>query len=1100
MLQLVLGTSGKGKSEYIINMLKEKLIEGREDVYLIVPDQLTFSKERVFLQRLGAKLSSKIKIWSFSKLAEEVFRLFGGVPEKSLSETGKFVMLSKAIKLSQDNLKIYQKAGDNILKLLIEAIEEFKTNLISPDALREVSNLSSGNLKDKINDIALIYEIYNALIKDEYLDENDVLTRAGEIIKDKGFLKNAIVAFDGFESFNKQKLEIIKAALKNAELTYVSFATDTLGLNEESLFEPISKTARIIKSIASEEGVKENVPVYFKEAKRFENDELKFLEENLFRDKFETYLNDVENISIFEAKTFYDEAEYLAATIRNLIIKEKYRYGDFAVISKDPGKYYGILAPVFEKWDIPLYFQEPVRLDSRPIIRLIISAFNVALRGFRSEEILLLLKTGLTEFNSDDISLFENYLYLWKIEGRSFLSDFYKHPKGFGYDEDEESLGILCRLNNIRKSIIAPLSEFKEEIKEAEASKISEAIYNLLINLKADSVISQSFKKYVDIGMPDLARDGTAAWKKLMDILDEFSGAFKSEVITGEEYFSVFKDLVSKAETRDIPMRMDTVSLSSSDIFKAEDEKVIFIIGASQGEFPYVPTESGIFTDSERSKLLEFDLNLESKLEDKIKEERYFAYAAASGAKEKLYLSYHLVSGEEENLPGRLITDIKRLFPKVKVKRNESTEYYASTYNSAFALYASLYNEESNERESLKELLNEKEDFQNKLKALDIAGNKSEFKLSDKALADKMFSDSYFSASQVESYHKCAFSYFCKYGLNVKEKRTAEIDNLEYGTIMHYLFEAVLKSDFIKYMDNKELLKSDVNKLIEKYADDNMGGINTLTGKDKYRFRRLCEAAISMIERFIEELSVSRFKPEYFEFYLSDYSEFPPLKIYTDKGKAVTVGGIADRIDVYNTEKGKYVRVVDYKTGSKEFKYTDVLFGLNLQMLIYLAAMAEKGNVIPSGILYLPSAVPEISGEKNMKTEKADGERDKKLASSGVILDDIEIINAMEKDGAGRFLPTGIKENGSVSKPQSVLSNKGFETLFTHIKSLIKTMAENLIEGDISAEPLMVNNNSCTYCPYKSVCGVARDDRLINKLKLSKEDLLNEIERREKNA
>ena len=61
-------------------------------------------------------------------------------------------------------------------------------------------------------------------------------------------------------------------------------------------------------------------------------------------------------------------------------------------------------------------------------------------------------------------------------------------------------------------------------------------------------------------------------------------------------------------------------------------------------------------------------------------------------------------------------------------------------------------------------------------------------------------------------------------------------------------------------------------------------------------------------------------------------------------------------------------------------------------------------------------------------------------------------------------------------------------------------MAENLIEGDISAKPLMVNNNSCTYCPYKSVCGNVHDDRLINKMKLTKEELIEEIERREKNA
>jgi len=250
-----------------------------------------------------------------------------------------------------------------------------------------------------------------------------------------------------------------------------------------------------------------------------------------------------------------------------------------------------------------------------------------------------------------------------------------------------------------------------------------------------------------------------------------------------------------------------------------------------------------------------------------------------------------------------------------------------------------------------------------------------------------------------------------------------------------------------------------------------------------------------MIERFIEELSISKFKPEYFELYLSDYSDFPPLRIKTERNKLITVGGIADRVDVYETEKGKYVRIIDYKTGAKEFKYSDVLFGLNLQMLIYLAAMAEKGKVIPSGILYLPSSVPEISGEKNISDEAVKKEKDKKLASSGVVLDNAEIINAMEMGASGRFLPTGIKDNGNYTKPQNVISEKGFEILFEHTKNLIKTMADNLIGGDIPASPLMVNNNSCAYCPYGSVCGNMKDERAVNKIKLNKEDVLKEIEK-----
>ena len=1095
MLKLVLGTSGHGKTEYLYDILYKKVSETNEDAYIVVPDQLSFTVEKNLLNRYGAKTSSKIKVWSFNKLSEEVFRLYGGIPEKPLTETGKFVMLKRAIKLVKDELKIYHKSNDNILKLMAAAIDEFKTNVISPEDLFEADRNLKGNLKDKLHDIALIYETYNALNHNKYIDESDVLTRAFYKLYENDFLENAVVAFDGFESFNKQKLKIIEIVMKKAEVCYISLNSDTASFIEGSLFEPISKTVSEIRRIAANESVKESVPVYFKEAKRFNNDELKHLESNLLRADYKQYLEKPDNITIFEAKNIYDELEYVAASIRNLVIDENYRYGDFAIVCKDPGKYYKILNPIFEKWEIPCYFQEPIRLDTRPIIRLITSSYKMASRGFRSEEILSLLKTGLTLFSTDEISEFENYLYLWKIDGNALKNDFFKHPKGFGYELSEEDEEKLSKLNLIRKSIVEPILKFKEKIKDVTAREIGEAIYELLLEFKTDVKIGESFTEYIELGMPDLAREGSLSWQKLMDILDEFTLSFENEILSAEDYFSVFKDVVSKAETRDIPMRMDTVTLSSSDVFKPDNVKVTFIIGAVQGEFPYIPSDSGLFTDSERNALIENSISMESRLEEKIKSEIFLSYASTVSPSDKLYVCYHLFAGDEETTPGRIVTDIKKIFPLIEVKKNEDISYFANTYNSSFAYYASLYNEESASKESLKKILCENKDFENKLLALDLAGNRDDFKIKDKELSDTMFSDSYFSASQVESYHKCAFSYFCRYGLNLKEKRSAEIDNLEYGTIMHFLFESILKSDYVEYIDNREKLITDVNRLIDEYSLEKMGGMKNLSGKDKYRFKRLTSAAISMIERFIEELSISQFEPKYFELYLSDYSDFPPLKIKNDKGKIIKVGGIADRIDVYNTPSGKYIRVVDYKTGTKEFKYSDVLFGLNLQMLIYLAALSEKGQVIPSGILYLPSSLPEISGDKNASESFAKKEKEKKLAASGIVLDDIEIVNAMEEGAAGRFLPTGIKDNGSYTKPQSVINEKGFELLFSHIKNLIKTMSEHLIEGDIPAIPLMVNNNSCTYCPYGSICGNMKDDRLINKIKLTKEDVLNEIEK-----
>lgn len=1087
MLHLVLGGAGCGKTTYIRELLCGMTGSGKK-LILIVPDQFSFATEKAVLNKAGPQKSAEINIWSFNRLADEVFREFGGIKEKRLDETGKAILMSIAIKSCRDNLKVYGKAAEKLTGLMVETVGELKSCLITPEDLLETSRRAKGGLKGKAYDIGLIYSAYEALTA-QYIDPEDLLTRAGRLIRERGFFKDAIIAFDGFESFNKQKMAVISSALTQGDQCWVALCADSRHGGGAGILEPVNQTAASISALAAELGVKSANPVVLKEGRRFQSRELFYVQQNLFAPSSVPIDGKPENIRIFEGKTVYDEAEYAAATIRNMVMDKGYRYGDFAVICRGPQKYYSAVSGAFEKWQVPCYFSEPRRLDGQPLIRLVMSAFDIVRKGYRTDDVLTMLKSGLCPLDSKELSLLENYVFTWKISGSAWRSPFIKHPKGFGYEMDAESKQVLQEINGIRERIIFPLTAFASS--EKTGTGISEAVYRLITCYGVDKTTARLAAEYKEMGRDELAADSLRVWQLLMDVLDKFVNIIGGSPMGIEEYYGYLRQVVAGEEMRDIPMRLDTVIFGTADIIKLENTRAVFVIGAVQGEFPMVPSGSGIFSDSERKTLMDLNLPIEDRLEEQTMIERFYAYNAMSAASEKLFLTYHVTHGSDDLMPSELVERLKALYPETETIRGLPEDYYLSTYGAAFSAAAAHFRDNTELSSTLKAIFADNPDYSGKFEALKRTAVQAAFRLENRGLSHELLGRSYLSASQIESYHRCPFQYFCKYGLNAKERKPAEINVLEYGTLMHYIFEEVFTGDYKKYYGREEELARDVDRIVHRYADEKMGGIASMPGRDKYRFKRMADTAVMLITHMMEELELSSFTPEYFELSLTENSGFPPLKILTESGEAVNVGGVIDRVDIYDAPGGRYVRIIDYKTGSKEFKLADVLYGLNLQMLIYLAAITQGGAMLPAGVLYMPSFTPGVSPKTRLAPEAVKAERDKGLKMNGAVLNDPQIIEAMEKGAAGRFIPVGIKENGKYTGAESAYSPADLQEVFAYVRSLVATMADSLMNGEISAVPLLVNNNSCSWCPFGSVCRSQRDDRLVEKVKLSRDEALN---------
>lgn len=1099
MLQLVLGRAGSGKTRYLRELLVEKSKTERKSPVMLVPEQYSFETEKAFLQLAGPVEAGKIQVLSFTRLAEAVFRREGGFAGRRLTDGGRRVLMSRAVEACEDQFETYTAAAKNgrITELMLTAVDEMKLCGISPEDLARTARLLEGKgLGKKLSELSLIYGAFDALVEASYLDSRDDLTRLAEALKTSDFFEDTVVAVDSFEGFTAQEMRVLIGILRRAKKVIVSLCTDDLPDEGTGLFALVNRTKERLLSAAREHEVPVEPNLFLTGAPRYQNEELKLLEAQLFRAWESLSGERAEKIHLFCGKDPSEEVEYCAATIRNLVEEEGYHYRDFTIVSRLPERYSGILGAELEKRQIPCFLSQPNRVDAEPVCRFLLGAFQAVQSGFATADLLEMLKTGVSGFDSQEISDLENYAFLWRLKGRDWREDFTRHPKGFGREWTEEDREELMRLDGLRSRLISPLLRFSAGTGDASGEEISQAAYDLL----SDYGVSENLIAYCGelsgVGEQGLADKQVRVWELLMETLDQMHSILGSRKISRERYYSLLREVISAEDVSQIPQTVDQVIFGAPEQVRQSSPRVTLLLGAAQGEFPLAPRPSGMFSDTERRELIALDLPLGDPLEQRALEERYLAYSVACSPSDRLYVSYPRRAGGEEKEPGELLSCVQAVFPGTVIESALADEYFANSREAAFSRMAARYRDNTPQAAALRALFSEDPRYEGRLLALERAGRGGSDRIGDPALSRELFGRApYLSATQIETYHDCKFRYFCRYGLNVQERRPAQVDVMQYGTLMHFLFEKIFSTPpEERSLWSEEELQERVEKLIFDYAEENLGGFSQLGSREQYRLKRMTRSAVLLIRHVEEELRQSKFKPEYFELHLGSREAFPPLKVETGDGESVLVGGTIDRVDVYREGKNRYVRVVDYKTGKKDFHLSDVLHGLNMQMLIYLAALAESGKVIPVGVLYMPAAEPSVSVPKGMEKSAAQKEAGKSLRMSGMVLKNSEIIAAMEAGAQGRFIPAALNKNGEFTRGSSVLEEGELSKVLNYSKRLIATMVQELYRGNVEALPNLSNQRACRFCPYQAVCAKEYTDKDIVKEKLSSGEVLEKMD------
>ncbi len=1091
MLHLVLGPVHSGKSHYFQSVISDNL-EKENQIFYIVPEQLSYETERSFLNNFGIAGANRIRILTFTKLCEEIIVKIGGQQAQTIDESLKTVCMMTALQNLSGSLQYYKKGGKslNFAKSMLAIIDEFKqSGIISSDIEKIMPKISSGNLAEKLQDITLIYNTYNAVLQNRFIDPNDRILYCASHIADKPIYKDTIFIFDAFDGFMPNQHRLIEIIMQQADDVYISLPCDgELYIeNDMSVFANVRKEARNLLSVAEKNCVAAAKPIILSET-NYKNPELKQLEYVLSERNEDVFNENAKHISLIKAPNSYDELNYICFEIKRLVSQEGYRYRDFAIVSRECESYSGTFESIASKYKIPVFFDKRHTLIYMPLYRLLLSALHAADK-LTSDSVFSMLKSGLLSFSLEEIAQLENYCYIWSIDRLEWFDEWTKNPSGLER-EDASTKERLDKLNSLRKSVTKIITELRNDLGNT-VTDITKALYHFIVKNNITNSLQELSEKLKNENDFENAQHQIASYDNIVSVFNKLNACDDGRKITVDAYIELFFACSNTETVGAVPYNLDMAMFCSSDRARVTNAKIVFMLGVNQGIQPRLGNPSGLFSTGERQTLIASGIDICDNLISASIDEKFKFYASACAASERVYFCYSLSDFSMQTLePSYIIEQLALLFPncrKICCDNLESmpiSDYYDK--QPAFEKTVSLLSNDSSEIASAKAYFTEDIEFASKLS--NIRNNKSADYSLAPDIAKKLYGNQInLSASQIEAFHKCVFSYFCRYGIGAKPILKAEIDAIRRGTLIHYYLEKFIN----KHMkDYAQLDDTEISEEIEWISYDYLNELglqeSDLTQQLLYIFTDIKNQIFFLIKDIINELSNSDFEPVACELHIDKNSEIKPLTV-AFAGGDISVRGFVDRVDIAEIESENYVRIIDYKTNSKKFKLNDLLYGLNIQMLLHLYAIVNEKPYKIGGILYKPA--------KQLIVE-AGGEEEIAIKSNGLVLRDEKVIQAMDK--TGNYISAGFKKGVVLEKDTA--TTQEFSLIFEAIDKLIADMGNRLHGGLISAKPIKDDKTPCEYCEYRAVC-LTEDDRACRMIeKRSDKDAISELERRMQNG
>lgn len=1047
MLTLLIGKDWTKNSDVIFEKIKEDVSKELSGRILIVPELVSHDTERRLCAVSGDSASRFAEVLTFSRLTKRVSEALGHKIQDCLDNGGRIVAMASAARQLHNKLKAYAavESKPEFLEALVNAVDEFKRCCITAADLKSASEKTEGTLAQKLEELSLILTTYEGLCQQGKKDPCDQMTWLLEELESSDFAEKHVFYIDGFPDFTRQHMDIIVHLIRQSPNVTISINCDCPG-SSNMAFEKTGETANAILQAARDNGVEVNVvEVPGRE------DNLAILRNNLFQGKL-TNNQKCDNLLIYSTDTIYQECCVAADQIQQLLHNGA-RYRDIAVICTDMSGYTDMLEMVFRKCGIPAYFSGTEPILGRTVVATVLAALDSALGGFETENVLRYLKSSLSPLPMDLCDRVENYVTQWNINANAWLSPWSFHPGGLGYNWDDHSKEELELLENARKYVIEPLIRLHNGFTSAEnLGRQVRSLYRFFCEIQLAERLEAFAKDLDNKGQNRESQILNQLWDIIISALEQMHDVLGNTVWQTDQFGKLFRILLTQYDVGTIPTVLDSVVVGNITALRCHRTKHLIVIGATEGNLPGYCGSTSLLSDRERTQLRSMGVPLSGGSVDGLKAEFSDIYAIFCGAEKSVSVSY---TGSQPSF-------ITRRLQLLSSQDKPGEKRFVPVIGDSLEIGAYLARNEDYEAAQKLNLLCQYNQI--KESCTHSLGNVSEENIHG-LYGTKL----HLSASQVDKLADCRFHYFLRYGLRAKEQKQATVDPAEFGTYVHAVLEKTAREIHglggFKNVSNEKALE-----IASKYSKEYIQlRFRELTDeRANYLFGRNTRELSLIVHELWEELNHSDFEAVDFEVSFGNDGDNAPIDCSGEKMQA-QLGGFVDRIDIWDNGDERYFRVVDYKTGKKDFDYCDIFNGLGLQMLIYLFAL-EDGNMLPAGVQYFPARVPFIATDGQISDEQLKTLQGKNWKRRGLLLNDDAVIGAMAHEGAEYRLPLSKKKDGSVSG--DVATKEQLALLRKYVFKVLGKLVDDVASGNIEPNPYTrgSSHDACAFCPYGSVC------------------------------
>ena len=1086
MLKLVLGGSGSGKTTLLYSRIKARAEQGRRSI-LLVPEQFTSSTEGRIYRELGDALSGMVESFSFTSLAERILSAEGGAAVQTLSDAGRAVLVRRALEELQDHVHYYyrHRRSAAFCQMAAQTIDELKSAGLSGAQLAELAP-DCGPESGKLSELALIFQGYETLLAGTGMDPADRLELAADRLEAAlargelpDFLREREVFIDEFDTFNAPKKRLMGAMLAALPTVTVALCDDGAPMvpGDMGLFSGAKQVAAQLRQLARKNGADAAVPELLRRDLRHKDAPgLAAVTELLEAGTCEVPPAAPE-VRLFAAASREEEARCTAAAIRRLM-RQGVRCGKMAVVCRNIPDYRAAIRYEFRMADIPLYCDEPTTPEfSAPATA--VRALLALLRGAdMTENLTILAKTGLCALTEPQVCALENYAYTWSPNAAAWRTKFEKSPKGFGENElSDEDAKTLEDAETARQLLVTAVDELRSKVRGGSAEQISRELYFCLKKLGAEEQQAALVEAVRTARGIPAAEEAAREWNVVMQLLNEMAHLLGGQGVTFAEYEDLFSLLLRSSDLGHIPQTLDAVVLASAGKMRLDAPDYVFVLGLAEGEFPCAPSETGLLTHADRDVLMAKQIDLPDCFENRVVREQVCVYKALTAPAKGLWLSWP--KGQGKTLCAALEPIVEALHPAAP--ELELPDLAATPADALDTLGGWPLTD--TERASLTEALHlPQTDAPRGLALLRRMEEDPPRQVNDlSALSGLLGQRLRISPSQLEKYYTCRYGYFLQYVLGLKPRRRAELSADQSGTLMHWVLQMALDphpdadnpcaglAPFLELDDDAmaELASLLVDEYAKRYLPED-------TARFAYLLSRLKKSMTSLLCYLRDEQKQSCFHPAACELHIGSGEDAVPGQVYhLSDGRTVQLVGTVDRADEWVEENGtRWVRVVDYKTGTKKLNLKEVYCGLDCQMLLYLFSLTRDKSgrftgAEPAGVLYL------LADPAPKTTNRQQAQQDVQYELDGLVRDEQKVFDAMDADETGRYLPFGYRNGApSPSQKDKRADIAKLNRIQLHLDDLVTQMGQQLYDGQIAAEPLVAGagRNPCVWCDYSFIC------------------------------